>query len=283
MTKDMSMKRYDNMEAIRQKLSKMNLLPPGEFEKIRNTEGRRKKLLQYLHLSHILRIDGLFPVDEKAESMAGDELKLRIARCTDEDRRESDTLKLSLINEHTHTWYIARHYYEKCSKILCQMMVTIMDYTIRQKIGKSVLYTAEDEKKTEGMEKELEVLSTQFEDGYYYLCAYDYCTGKLAEYVGVNEYSMLIPEHCRISANGLPDKLDTVADAYETIKGSAELLTDKSVLSPEQLYDEAMLETAYSEALKDYDNIEQAMDDYLNMVSSVNFTYRVLRLDLTGG
>lgn len=280
MTKDMSMKRYDNMEAIRQKLSKMNLLPPGEFEKIRNTEGRRKKLLQYLHLSHILRIDGLFPADEKAENMAGEELKQRIARCTDEDRREIDTLKLSLISEHTHSWYIARHYYEKCSKILCQMMVTIMDYTIKKKTGSFVLYTAEDDVKTEGMEKELGVLSTQFEEAYYYLCAYDYCTGRLADYVDVKEYKQLMPEHCRITANGLPDKLDTVADAYNSFRDGVGVIADESVLFPERLYDEPMLEAAYAETLRDYKNTDQAMEDYLNMVSSVSITYRHLRMDL---
>lgn len=272
--------RYDKMEKICQKLSKINIAEAGESDKIRNTEARRSKLLEYLHLSHILRLDGLFPADEKSERNAAEELKRKISRCADSQLRNMDTLKLSLIGEHTHTWYIARHYYEKCSKILCQMMVSIMDYTIKQKTGNSVLYTAEDEEKTEGIEMELSYLSTQFKEAYYYLCAYDYCTDKLADYVGVKEYKELMPEHCRITANGLPGKLDTVADAYEALKDCGELISDKSVLFPEQLYDESMLTAAYEETLGDYDNTEQAMDDYLSMVSGVSITYRLMQMGL---
>lgn len=263
----------EKMKAMLEKMDKMTLATAGESDKIRNTEGRRKNLLWFVHCLHILRLDGGIPVNDEHEMLAVEELKAKISSLADKERQRTDTIKLSVINDHTHSWYIARHYYEKCSKLLCQMMVTIMDFMLEAETGKSVLYTSKEKKNGVSMEKELAILAKNFRESYYYMCAYDYCTGRLAEYVEAEEYSLLMPEHQRIIANGLPAKLQRIAGECCRGIGQSDIIKDKAVRDPSILYDEKLLAQVYDREIKKYTHIDYAMNNYQNMVSAVDRAY----------
>lgn len=275
--------KIEKMKAMLEKMDKMTLAPAGESDRIRNTEGRRKKLLRFIHCLHILRLDGGIPVNDQHEIMAVEELKSKISRCTDREKLRKESIRLSVISDHTHTWYIARHYYEKCSKLLCQMMVTIMDFMLEAETGKSVLYAPEEKKSDVSMEKEVELLSKAFRESYYYMCAYDYCTGRLAEYAEVPEYELLMPEHRRIVTNGLPARLKRIAAAYCDMKGVTDILKDEAVKDPEILYDEKLLEKAYMNEIKRYIDIDFAMNNFQNMVSAVDNAYAAEMRGKQGG
>lgn len=265
--------KVEKMKVMLEKMDKMNLSPAGESDGVRNTEGRRKKLLWFVHCLHILRLDGGISVNDEQEILAVEELKRKISRCSDSETVRKESIRLSVINDHTHTWYIARHYYEKCSKILCQMMVTVMDFMLEVKMGESVLYSPEEKLSGIRMEKELALLSKAFNESYYYMCVYDYCTGKLAEYVDVPEYELLMPEHRRIVANGLPARLMRVADAYCKMMGIPDIIGDAAVKDPEVLYDEKLLAQVYDSEISKYVDLDFAMNNYQNIVAAVDYAY----------
>ena len=275
--------KVEKMKAMLEKMDKMTLASVGQSDNIRNTEGRRKRLLRFVHYLHILRLDGGIPVDDRDEIMAVEELKAKISRCPDRETVRKETIRLSVINDHTHTWYIARHYYEKCSKLLCQMMVTIMDFMLEAETGRSVLYSPEEKKSNVSMEKELTLLTKSFKESYYYMCAYDYCTERLAEYEDVEEYELLMPEHRRIVANGLPARLMRIADAYCGLKGEQDIIKDEAVKDPEILYDEKLLAKIYENELKKYIDIDFAMNNYQNMVAAVDYAYMTEMKGRQGG
>ena len=266
----------EKTEKIKNMLDRMDgltLAPPDESDKIRNTDSRRKKLLQFVHCLHILRLDGSVAVNDDYEIMAVEELKKKIGRITDREVQRCETIRLAVVNDHTHSWYIARHYYEKCSKLLCQMMVTVMDFMLELQTGSSALYTDGEKKTGVSIESELEALTKNFRESYYYMCAYDYCTERLAEYAGVSEYDILMPEHRRLVANGLPARLMKIAEAYGSLKGAAKIRIDDAVRSPEILYDEKILEKVYKDETAKYKDIDYAMNNYRNMVSAVDYAY----------
>lgn len=265
--------KVEKMKAMLEKMDKMTLAPAGESDGIRNTEARRKKLLWFVHALHILRLDGGIAVNDEHEILAVEELKRKIGRCPDRETVRRESIRLSVINDHTHTWYIARHYYEKCSKLLCQMMVTVMDFMLEAKMGESALYSPEEKRSGISMEKELALLSKAFRESYYYMCAYDYCTGRLAEYADVPEYELLMPEHRRIVANGLPARLMRVAAAYCKLKGVPDIIGDEAVKDPEILYDEKLLAEVYDSEIKKYADLDFAMNNYQNMVAAVDYAY----------
>lgn len=263
----------EKMKAMLDKMDGMNLAAAGESDRIRNSDSRRKKLLWFIHCIHILRLDGSISVNDSSEEAAVDELKRKLSRCTDSDTQRRETIMLSVINDHTHTWYIARHYYEKCSKLLCQMMITVMDFILEAETGRNVLYSEADKKAGVSLDRELELLSKAFRESYYYMCVYDYCTVRLAEFAGIGEYELLMPEHRRITANGLPAKLMKIADAYCTAKGVPDIIKDKAVKEPELLYDEKLLAKVYDREIQKYISTEYAMNNYQNMVSAVDMAY----------
>lgn len=275
--------KIEKMRSMLEDMDKMTLAAAGESDKIRNTDDRRKKLLRFIHCMHILRLDGGITVSDNDEIMAVEELKTKINRCTDREKIRKESIRLSVINDHTHTWYIARHYYEKCSKLLCQMMVTIMDFMLEAETGRSVLYSPREKQADVSMDKELSLLSGSFRESYYYMCAYDYCTGRLAEYAGVPEYELLMPEHRRIVTNGLPARLKRIADAYCGIMNVDDILKDEAVKEPEILYDEKLLEQSYQKEIKKYIDIDFAMNNFQNMVSAVNYTYAAEMRGKQGG
>lgn len=263
----------EKMKAMLDKMDGMNLAAAGESDRIRNSDSRRKKLLWFIHCIHILRLDGSISVNDSSEEAAVDELKRKLSRCTDSDTQRRETIMLSVINDHTHTWYIARHYYEKCSKLLCQMMITVMDFILEAETGRNVLYSEADKKAGVSLDRELELLSKAFRESYCYMCVYDYCTVRLAEFAEIGEYELLMPEHRRITANGLPAKLMKIADAYCTAKGVSDIIKDKAVKEPELLYDEKLLAKVYDREIQKYISTEYAMNNYQNMVSAVDMAY----------
>lgn len=265
--------KIEKMKAMLEKIDKMTLAPVGESDKIRNSEARRQKLLSFIHYLHILRLDGSLPVEDNDEVMAMEELKAKIKRIADRDRLRREAIKLSVINDHTHTWYIARHYYEKCSKILCQMMITILDAMLEGETGESLLYTSAEKKNGFSVEREISVLSKNFRDSYFYMCAYDYGTMRLAEYVGIEEYALLMPEHRRIAANGLPRRLERIVTEYCKKTGADKIIGESFVTDPEQLYDEKLLEKVYGDMAGDYSDIDEVMHNYQNFIAEFDFAY----------
>lgn len=265
--------KIEKMKAMLEKMDKMTLAPVGESDKIRNSEARRQKLLSFIHYLHILRLDGSLPVEDNDEVMAAEELKAKINRIPDRDRLRREAIKLSVINDHTHTWYIARHYYEKCSKILCQMMITILDAMLEGETGESLLYTSAEKKNGFSVEREISLLTKSLRESYFYMCAYDYGTMRLAEYVGIEEYALLMPEHSRIAANGLPRRLERIAAAYCKKTGAEKIIGESFVTDPEQLYDEKLLERVYGDMAEDYCDIDELMHNYQNFIAEFDFAY----------
>ncbi len=273
----------EKMKAMLVNMDKMTLAAPKEADRIKNTDARRKKLLHFIHCLHILRLDGSVQVNDRHEMLAVEELKSKLSRCADREKLRNESIGLSIINDHTHTWYIARNYYEKCSKILCQMMVTIMDCMFEAETGNSLLYTPEEKKVHAGMEQELELLSKLFRESYYYMCVYDYFTERLAEYVKMKEYELLIPEHRRIVKNGLPARLQRIAAAYCSLNGNPDILKDEAVKNPEILYNENILAKLYEREVQKYPHIDFAMNNYQNMVAETASVYTSEMEEKRGG
>lgn len=190
--------------------------------------------------------------------------------------------KLSLTNEHNKAYNIAEYFYEKASKTLCQMMITLMDYVLQEKANISVLCNEEanSTKEYKALLDEFLTLNKQYQDSYFYLCAFDYSTEQIADFVNVQEYKHLAKEHIRIVENGLPNRVSTTIQALKNIVADDEqktqiLMEIEKSYTPNPLYDEALLKACYDNVLKTKfkNKVDSAMSYFGTLVIELNYEY----------
>ncbi len=270
----MSEKEY--IEKLRVKVRKQE---EALFESDGNTKVTRDRFLRLAHYYHIMGNMG----DENPENKLKLENYRSIAREKISKSRQSDTrwkeiAESNLIDQHTKAYNMAEYYYEKGSKVLCQMMVTLMDYIIQEKgDGLSILYKDKDRTSYLNLLDEILELQCQYEECYYFLCAYDYCTEKIASFTGIKEYNQLSKEHERIIINGLPIKVTECIDTLKGVVGdnNKEYFIDIcKAYKPEPLYSEEILEECYKKAVEYYKNDEvKAMTIFTSLVIKTDEFY----------
>lgn len=120
-------------------------------------------------------------------AMAIEELKSCIAAIHDPAFREHENVCASCLDGHSFDWSTARQYYEKCSKILCQTIINILEDVIEQ--DKVILYIYTDEEMGRAFDtgEELKSLVCSFAKAYLYLCSYDCCTKRFADFWGFGD------------------------------------------------------------------------------------------------
>ncbi len=243
-----------------------------------NTKAVREKLIKTSHYYHILQLMGDPDLDEDRMNITLDLAKEKITKLKDRDMQRTEVVKINLIGNHTSAWNIAHYHYEKAVKTLCMMMVTFMDYIIQEQGGESVIYDGLDKTKYFNLLDEITALNEDYQDDYFSVCTFDFCTKKLGKYMNVPEYDDIAKEHDRIGINGNPERVTKIMNKLKSICGEQrrEVFIDiEKAYTPEPLYSEEIYEACYKKALEQYDNNEElAMSDFNGLVSWVNMIYQ---------
>lgn len=243
-----------------------------------NTKAVREKLIKTSHYYHILQLMGDPDLDEDKMNITLDLAKEKITKIKDRDIQRTEVVKMNLIGNHTSAWNIAHYHYEKAVKTLCMMMVTFMDYIIQEQGGESVIYDGLDKTKYFNLLDEITALNEDYQDDYLSVCAFDFCTKKLGEYMDIPEYGGIAKEHDRIGINGNPARVTKIMNKLKSICGESrrEVFLDiDKAYTPEPLYSEEIFEACYQKALERYDNNEEmAMSDFNGLVAWVNMIYQ---------
>lgn len=243
-----------------------------------NNKSIREKLLVIAHYYHLLQNLG---DDTRATKINFDYYwslaRDKIQRAKESEHRLHEIAQSCLIEQHIKAWNLAQYYYEKGSKILCQMMVTVMDYIIQETTdGASILYLDKDRSSYFQLIDEIAVLNRDYEECYYFLCVYDFCTEKIAEYTGINEYRQLNKEHVRIDKNGLPKKVMDSINMLREIAGSSKkdyFIDIDNVINLKPLYVDKLLAECYSKAVQEYQDEAKAMTFFSSLVIKVDEYY----------
>lgn len=236
----------------------------------KNSKNARKRLIQLAHYYHLLQYIG---GDRKADS-ENVEKYLTLARTKIQNAREYDGLcreiaEVNLIDEHIRAWNMAEYNYEKASKILCQMTITLMDQILQELSGFSILYKGKDRSGYFTLSDEIMSLNESYQECCRFLSVYDFCTCKIANFTGIEEYRHLPMEHERIIENGLPQR---VVDAIEKLQEVYSKGMDYSVVDirneyePQPPYYEDALEEQYSRAVSMYGDEVKAMSAFASLV-----------------
>ena len=278
----MSLSELDYVVKLRDKVNKEEekslFVEIADYESGENTKAVRGQMLRMAHYYHLLQNMG----DEDPENRSKLETYWAIAREKISKAKESETrwheiAESSLIDQHTRAWNMAEYYYEKGSKILCQMMVTLMDYIIQEKAdGTSILYKGTDRSDYFNLLDEITELQQQYEECYYFLCAYDYCTEKIASFTNIKEYKQLNKEHERIIVNGLPKKVTECINTLKEIAGDSKkdyFIDICKAFKPEPLYLEELLEECYQKSVKEYQDEVKAMTIFATLVIKTDEYY----------
>lgn len=248
------------------------------YAKNENTKAVREKLIKTSHYYHILQLMGDQDLDEDKMNITLDLAKEKITKVKDRDMQRTEVVKINLIGNHTSAWNIAHYHYEKAVKTLCMMMVTFMDYIIQEQGGESVIYEGLDKTKYFNLLDEITALNEDYQDDYFSVCTFDFCTKKLGKYMNVPEYDDIAKEHDRIGINGNPERVTKIMNKLKSICGEQrrEVFIDiEKAYTPEPLYSEEIYEACYEKALEHYDNNEElAMSDFNGLVSWVNMIYQ---------
>lgn len=248
------------------------------YAKNENTKAVREKLIKTSHYYHILQLMGDQDLDEDKMNITLDLAKEKITKVKDRDMQRTEVVKINLIGNHTSAWNIAHYHYEKAVKTLCMMMVTFMDYIIQEQGGESVIYEGLDKTKYFNLLDEITALNEDYQDDYFSVCTFDFCTKKLGKYMNVPEYDDIAKEHERIGINGNPERVTKIMNKLKSICGEQrrEVFIDiEKAYTPEPLYSEEIYEACYEKALEQYDNNEElAMSDFNGLVSWVNMIYQ---------
>lgn len=271
----------NKVETLKEKAMFMEV---SEYDARANTKETRNQYMKLVHYYHVLHQMGeeIGDEEQRFQALANALLREKIIKIKDSERQRKEVVQFNLVSAHTGAYNIAEHFYEKASKTLCQMMITIMDYILQEKADMSVLYTAETESKRSyfSLLDEIIALNEDYLDGYFYLCAFDYCTEKIADYMEIKEYKKVIKEHNRIIENGLPGKVSHVLQTLKQIiaddRVKIEIFYDiERAYVSEPPYDEKILESCYKKVIETkYDNnIEQAMSEFGNLVIDLDYAY----------
>ena len=242
----------------------------------RNTRHARQMLLRLSHYYHLLQSLG----DPNADTEKMDRYrvlaKTKIHKAKEYEGRWQEVAEASLIDEHARALGLAEYHYEKATKILCQMTITFMDYLLQERAGISILYKEKDKSDYFNLLDEIASLNKDYVECYCFLSSYDYCTQKIADFTGIDEYRSLVKEHERILINGMPERVTDALQALQEIAGesNAEYFTGiRRSYTPQPPYDEDILEEQYRKAITFYGSEVNAMTIFSNLVIKVNEYY----------
>lgn len=248
-----------------------------EFSTQVNTSTVRDQYLKLAHYTYLLQYLG----DESAETKLKLDKYLEVAKSKIEKARDSEAKKremaeLCLIEEHIKAWNMAQYYYERASKTLCQMMITTMDYIIQEKADQSILYKGKKKSSYFTLLDEIIELNKEYEKSYYFLCAYDFCTKKIADVTGIKEYKNLIQEHLRIIENGIPEKVKNAIIVLKDIAGEEKkeyFIDIERAFNQKPEYSEKLLQKCYDDAMKVYKSENNFMTYFSGFVVVVDDAY----------
>ena len=249
-----------------------------EYARKSRRKDVRDKIIAMNHYYHILQLMGGEDID-KVSMYAYFELAVeKITKIRDKELQRKEYIRLNLISLHTSAWNIAHFHYERAVKTLCMMMVTLMDYIIQEQGGASVLYHELDTTKYFNLLDEITSLNEDYKEDYFYICAFDFCTKKLGEYLNIPQYDNITMEHKRIISNGNPQRVSSIIERLKEIGGEkrAEVMRDiEKAYTPEPLYSEEIFEECYKEILAQYETEDDAMDEFNGFVSKVGSLYQL--------
>ena len=241
----------------------------------KNTRRVRRQVIKIAHYYHLLQNHGDKYVAEKVEQFC-ELAKIKIREAKDYDGRWREIAELCLIDEHTRAWNLAEYYYEKATKILCQMTITLMDYILQEQTGISILYNGMDKSGYYDLLEEITELNSDYVDCCCFLSSYDYCAKKIADFTEIVEYRQLVKEHERIMTNGMPGR---VTDAMKQLKEISEERDTYYIMelfnsyTPNPPYCEDDLEKQYLKAVAYYGDEIKAMTNFFNLVIKVDEYY----------
>ena len=246
-----------------------------EYARKDNSKKVRDKLIAMNHYFHILNLLGDTKLDEGQAFVYFDLAREKIANIRDRELQQTELLKLNILSVHTSAWNIAHYHYERAIKTLCMMKVTLMDHIIMEQGGQSVLYGA-DESEYFDVAEEIAALNGEYRSDYISICAFDFCTKKLGEYMDIPEYSDIAREHSRVINNGNPQRVQSIIDRLKKFCTDSQpdiFLKIQNAYTPEPLYSEELFAQCYAAALCHYRTEENAMEDFNGLVSRVSADY----------
>lgn len=223
-----------------------------EYSKGNNTKEIREKYLKLIHYYHILQLMGENEEGQyKNADLAYGLVREKILKLNDQDEQNREIRILGLIGYHSAVFDKAEIYYERASKVLCQMMITFMDYILQEKGEDSILYDGKERSSYFSLLDEISSLDDEYESCFYYLSSYDFCTEKMSESLHIPEYGLLVKEHERIIDNGLPKRVVSTMNRLREISGKnrAEVFLDiEKAFTPKPVYDSDVMEQSFKMA-----------------------------------
>lgn len=271
-----------DIEKLREKVKGMEedvlVREIDEYGADRNTKPVRTMLLRMAHYYHVLQIMGDTTVDKGKYEATWGIAREKIAKTADSSGKKKEIAIANLLEEHTKAWNMAQYFYEKATKTLCQMMITIMDYILQEKADTSVLYKDKDRGSYFSLLDEIISLNEEYEEAYYFLCSYDYCTERIAAFAKIKEYKKLYPEHKRLMANGMPDRVLAALEALKEVAGERqqEIIQDMyKAYIKEPVWDEKEASECYKKAVKDYGDETIAMTVFSSFVVKLDYYYEM--------
>ena len=243
--------------------------------KYRSSKKSLDKLIRLNHYDHLLEMMGVMEENDRSAKVFL-QAKAALMGMKDEQYLEKAAVKLNLVEEHTSAWNIVHYHYEKAVKILCMMMVTMMDFIIREQTEISVLCGKSDDSDYFDLLKEMKSLNYVYRREYGLICSFDYCTKKIGQFVDIPEYDDIAREHKRIVINGNPEKVENVIKNGKLLcnKQSAKLFgIIESFYVPEPPYDETLFEECWKEAVSGWDSVEDAFMEFNGLVAKVEEIY----------
>lgn len=245
----------------------------------KNTKKIREDLLKLMHYEHLL---GFMSVEYNRLLIDGetvsDQIRIKLSKARDYEGKAREITETGLPYEHNNAFIFAQYQYERANKIMCQMMITLMDYILQEKAGISVLYTDQNESGWRDLVNEIKSLDNDFLRCWCYLCAYDYCVEKIADYTGVVEYKFLTKEHERILGNNMSEKVtETIAVLTDAAGGEKIFGNVAGALSvaftSKPKYSQKMLKKAYQDVITTYQVKETAFENLAKLIIDVSDEY----------
>lgn len=231
-------------------------------------------MLDLTHYYYILQKHGVKNqnTSQRLREIRGYALE-RVKKTRDHQEQRKGSAELYVTEQHNLAWNMAEYYYEKASKTLCQMMITVMDYILQAKTGTSVLYESIDRISYFDLLDEIETLNKTYISCFNFLSVYDYCTEQIATFTGINEYKTLDKEHERIIENGMPARVSSAIEALiRTSEGRDHdgFTNLEKAFSSNPGYYEQRLAKCFKMAVKDHKD---------EIIAMRNFSGFVIRMD----
>ena len=200
-----------------------------EFARKSSRKAVRDKIIAMNHYYHILLLMGEPNLDKVQMYVYNELASEKIAKLKDQELRHKELIKLNLLSTHTSAWNIAHFHYEKAIKILCMMMVTLMDYIIQEQGGLSILYQTLDTTKYFNLLDEITSLNADYQDAYFSICAFDFCTKKMGDYLRVPAYNSIAVEHERVIHNGNPQRVNAIMQRLKEVCDEKRQISKKPI------------------------------------------------------